>query len=63
MSELHDLSAGELLAAYRSKALSPVEVTRAVVDHVGGWEPHLHATYAFEPDAALRRPRLRRRAG
>jgi len=25
MSELHDLSAGELLAAYRSKALSPVE--------------------------------------
>ena len=53
MSELHDLSAGELLAAYRSKALSPVEVTRAVVAHIQHWEPHLRATYAFEPDAAL----------
>ena len=53
MSDLHDLSAVELLAAYRSKALSPVEVTRAVVAHIRAWEPHLHATYAFEPDAAL----------
>jgi len=53
MSGLHDLTAVELLAAYRSKALSPVEVTRAVVAHIRKWEPHLHATYAFEADEAI----------
>ncbi|MEP7298646.1 MAG: amidase [Burkholderiales bacterium] len=53
MSGLHDLTAVELLAAYRSKALSPVEVTRAVVAHIRQWEPHLHATYAFEADEAI----------
>jgi aspartyl-tRNA(Asn)/glutamyl-tRNA(Gln) amidotransferase subunit A len=53
MKPLHDLSALELLAAYRSKALSPVEVTRAVLAHIRAWEPHLHATYALENDEAL----------
>ena len=53
MTELHDLSATELLAAYRSKALSPVEVVRGVLKHMVAWEPHLHATYALDPDAAL----------
>jgi aspartyl-tRNA(Asn)/glutamyl-tRNA(Gln) amidotransferase subunit A len=50
---LHDLSAIELLAAYGSRSLSPVEVTRAVLAHIRGWEPHLHATYALEADEAL----------
>ena len=50
---LHDLSAVELLAAYRSKALSPVEVTRAVLAHIHAWEPHLRATYALDGDAAM----------
>ena len=50
---LHDLSATELLAAYRSKALSPVEVSRAVLAHIHAWEPHLHATYALDGDAAM----------
>jgi len=53
MKPLHDLSALELLEAYRSKALSPVEVTRAVLGHIRAWEPHLHATYALESDEAL----------
>ncbi|MEP6873241.1 MAG: amidase [Burkholderiales bacterium] len=53
MSDLHDLSAVELLAAYRGQQLSPVEVTRAVVARIRQWEPHLHATYAFEADEAL----------
>jgi aspartyl-tRNA(Asn)/glutamyl-tRNA(Gln) amidotransferase subunit A len=53
MKPLHDLSALELLAAYRSKALSPVEATRAVLTHIRAWEPHLHATYALESDEAL----------
>ena len=53
MTALHELSAGELLAAYRTRALSPVEVTRAVLAHVARWEPHLHATYALDADAAM----------
>ena len=53
MGTLHDLSAVELLAGYRSGALSPVEVTRDVIAHIRAWEPHLHATYAYEPDEAL----------
>jgi aspartyl-tRNA(Asn)/glutamyl-tRNA(Gln) amidotransferase subunit A len=53
MADLNDLSAVELLAGYRSKQLSPVEVARAVVAHIRLWEPHLHATYAFEADEAL----------
>ena len=53
MTPLHDLPAAELLAAYRSKALSPVEVTRSVLAHMHRWEPHLHATWALEGDEAL----------
>ena len=53
MTSLHDLSATALLAAYRSKALSPVEVTRAVLAHIHAWEPQLHATYALDGDAAM----------
>ena len=53
MSALHDLSAVELLAAYRDKTLSPVEVARDVLTHIRAWEPHLHATYALEGDEAL----------
>jgi aspartyl-tRNA(Asn)/glutamyl-tRNA(Gln) amidotransferase subunit A len=53
MPHLHNLSATELLAAYRSKALSPVEVVRDVLKHIGAWEPHLHATYALDAEAAM----------
>ncbi|CAN5917870.1 amidase [soil metagenome] len=53
MTSLHDLSAIELLDAYRKKALSPVEVTRELLAHIRRWEPHLHATYALEGDEAL----------
>src|SRR5437773_4030780 len=55
MTALHDFSATELLTAYASKALSPLEVTRAVLKHIDAWEPHLHATYALDADAALTR--------
>ncbi len=53
MAELHELSAGELLALYRSQQASPLEVTRAVLAHVERCEPHLKATYALDADAAL----------
>src|SRR5215212_1086401 len=52
MSEIHDLSAVELLQAYRAKSLSPSEVFAAVEKHIARWEPHLKALYAYDPGAA-----------
>jgi Asp-tRNA(Asn)/Glu-tRNA(Gln) amidotransferase A subunit family amidase len=52
MAGLHDLDAGELLDHYARGALSPVEVIDAVLVHIARWEPHLHATYALDPDGA-----------
>ncbi|RZL89456.1 MAG: amidase [Variovorax sp.] len=52
-SRLHDLSATELVGAYREGDLSPVEVTQAVLDHIAQWEPHLQATWLLRPEAAL----------
>ncbi|MFT4243734.1 MAG: amidase [Acidovorax sp.] len=54
---LHDLPAQELLAAYRARALSPVEVTQAVLAHIERWEPHIKATYLLRPEAALAQAR------
>jgi aspartyl-tRNA(Asn)/glutamyl-tRNA(Gln) amidotransferase subunit A len=52
MTEIHDLNAVELLQRYRAKSLSPTEVFAAVEKHIGRWEPHLKALYAYDPDAA-----------
>ncbi|WP_280153716.1 amidase [Piscinibacter sp. XHJ-5] len=53
MAALHDLSAVELVDAYRRKTLSPVEVTQAILARIEAWEPHLQATYALDPHAAI----------
>lgn len=53
MAALHDLTATELVAGYRDRALSPVEVTRAVLAHIERWEPQLHALYLLRPERAL----------
>lgn len=52
MTAIHDLSAGELLASYKSKKLSPVEAVDAVIAHIGKWEPKLKALYAPDFDNA-----------
>ena len=57
MTALHALPAHELLAAYRQRTLSPVEVTQAVLAHIERWEPHIHATYLLRPEAALAQAR------
>lgn len=57
MTALHDLAATELVAAYRRRELSPVEVTLAVLDHIDRWEPRLHASYLLRPEKALDRAR------
>ena len=46
MTAIHDMTAAELLAAYKSKKLSPVEVVDAVIAHIEKWEPRLKALYA-----------------
>ena len=53
MAALHELGAAELGAAYAGGSLSPVEVAQAVIEQVQRCEPQLHATYAFDADAAL----------
>lgn len=53
MTAIHDLSASELSAAYLRGELSPVEVTRAVLDHVERWEPKINAMYLVHREAAL----------
>jgi len=54
MTEIHDLSAVELLQRYRAKSLSPSEVFAAVENHIARWEPHLKALYAYDPERARR---------
>src|ERR1700704_6798063 len=46
MTAIHDMTAGELLAAYKTKKLSPVEAVDAVIGRIEVWEPRLKALYA-----------------
>jgi aspartyl-tRNA(Asn)/glutamyl-tRNA(Gln) amidotransferase subunit A len=50
---LHNLTARQLFDAYRSKELSPVEVTRAVLTRIESWEPQLNAMYIIDAEGAL----------
>lgn len=52
MPDPADLSAVELLDAYRSKALSPVEVTDAVIARIEACDPKIKALYAYQPEVA-----------
>src|SRR5260370_8400223 len=52
MTSIHDMTAGQLLAAYKSKKLSPVEVTDAVISRIEAWEPKLKALYAPDFEGA-----------
>jgi aspartyl-tRNA(Asn)/glutamyl-tRNA(Gln) amidotransferase subunit A len=53
MTELADLSAVDLLAAYRRRALSPVEVTRAVLDRIAAWDGTLNAMWLVDDAGAM----------
>jgi aspartyl-tRNA(Asn)/glutamyl-tRNA(Gln) amidotransferase subunit A len=46
MTSIHDMTATDLLAAYKSKKLSPVEAVDAVISRIEAWEPKLKALYA-----------------
>src|SRR3954454_851785 len=52
VTSLHDLSAVDLIAGFRARQFSPIEVLEDVLAHVAAWEPHIKALYAFDPDGA-----------
>ncbi|HVP98839.1 MAG TPA: amidase [Roseiarcus sp.] len=51
------LSAIELLDAYRTRKLSPVEAMRSVILRLEAFEPHIAATFLCAPERALREAR------
>jgi aspartyl-tRNA(Asn)/glutamyl-tRNA(Gln) amidotransferase subunit A len=53
MTDLPDLSASDLVLAFRDRRLSPVEVTRAALARIAAWDEALCATWAMDPEAAL----------
>ena len=64
MTTIHDMTAGELLAAYKTKKLSPVEAVDAVIARIEAWEPRLKALYAPDFEGARKAgPGRRRSAG
>src|SRR5712671_3355277 len=52
VTSLHDLSAVDLIAGYRARQFSPSEVLEDLISHIGVWEPHIKALYAFDPKGA-----------
>ncbi|MCZ6747757.1 MAG: amidase [SAR324 cluster bacterium] len=56
--ELHWLSAVELLRAYRSRRLSPVEVTRALLERIERLNPRLNAFCRVDGEGALEAARI-----
>ncbi|MFC4625525.1 hypothetical protein ACFO1V_09905 [Daeguia caeni] len=46
MTDLADFSAVELITAYRSKEISPVETIDAVIKRIEKCEPELNALWA-----------------
>jgi aspartyl-tRNA(Asn)/glutamyl-tRNA(Gln) amidotransferase subunit A len=57
MSAVHELSAQQLVHAYASRELSPLEVTRALLARIDAWEPKINAMYRVARDAALAQAR------
>jgi aspartyl-tRNA(Asn)/glutamyl-tRNA(Gln) amidotransferase subunit A len=57
MPQLHELPATEMVAGYRRREFSPVDVTGAVLRHIERWEPHLQALFLLRPERALAQAR------
>lgn len=54
MSELHDLSATELIKLYRTKQVSPVEMMKHTLDLAWALNPTLNALYYIDSEGALK---------
>lgn len=53
MAAIHELPAHALARAYSRGELSPVAATRAALERISAWEPHLNAMYRLDAEAAL----------
>jgi aspartyl-tRNA(Asn)/glutamyl-tRNA(Gln) amidotransferase subunit A len=53
MTDIPDISAADLLAAYRSRTLSPLDVVCGVLNQVEAWDGTLNALWTVETEAAL----------
>ena len=51
------MSALELISAYRTRKLSPAEAMASVIERVEAFEPHIHATWLYAPERALKEAR------
>jgi hypothetical protein len=56
MTTLHDLSAQALSDAYRTKQLSPVEVTREALERIAAWEDKINAMYVVVDNSNYTEP-------
>ncbi len=52
MTTIHDMSAADILGAYKTKKLSPVDLIDAVIKRIEAWEPKLKALYAPDFEGA-----------
>ncbi|WP_198169704.1 amidase [Agromyces laixinhei] len=57
MDDLADLPATDLVAAYRSKAVSPVEATEAAFDRIARFDAEVNAFCLIDEEEALRQAR------
>jgi aspartyl-tRNA(Asn)/glutamyl-tRNA(Gln) amidotransferase subunit A len=53
MSELHWLTAADAAEAIAARKLSPVELTKALLDRIGRLDPTLHAFIRLDAEAAM----------
>ncbi|CAN5454770.1 amidase family protein [soil metagenome] len=58
MPELHQLNATELLELYRSRQVSPVEVTQALIDRIDAVNPAVNSVCIRNDDDAMSRAKL-----
>lgn len=57
MAEIYELSAGELRAAYQSRALSPLEVVESIFERIDALEPSLNVFITQTRESALAQAR------
>lgn len=53
MNSIHALSAADMVRLYRRRALSPVEVTRDILDRIARFNPLINAFVFFDSESAL----------
>jgi aspartyl-tRNA(Asn)/glutamyl-tRNA(Gln) amidotransferase subunit A len=53
MPAIHEFTAEQLFSAYQQRALSPLDVTRALLQRVDAWETKINAMYRIDAERAL----------